>query len=113
MATGDTEWHLDKKVPIGLIAIIVIQTTGIVWWASTINYQVRVFETYISNNNAENLRQWDRINSNESNVSDVRAIMLRNNAILDRVEKRVDSIHDKFDDIRQDTLRNERNFIPE
>jgi hypothetical protein len=29
-------WHLDKRVPIALIATILIQTAGIVWWASGI-----------------------------------------------------------------------------
>ena len=29
-------WHLDKRVPLALIVALVIQTSGMVWWAATI-----------------------------------------------------------------------------
>lgn len=37
-------WHLDRKVPIVLIATIVMQTAGIVWWASGIHHRVGTIE---------------------------------------------------------------------
>lgn len=30
----DRQWHLDKKVPIALIATLGVQTMAIVWWAA-------------------------------------------------------------------------------
>lgn len=30
----DGNWHLDKKVPVAIIAAMLIQTGGIVWWAA-------------------------------------------------------------------------------
>lgn len=29
-------WHLDKRVPLALIATLIVQTIGIGWWAATI-----------------------------------------------------------------------------
>jgi hypothetical protein len=34
------EWHLDKRVPISLIAALAVQTAGIVWWASSLSARV-------------------------------------------------------------------------
>jgi hypothetical protein len=33
-------WHLDKRVPIALIATLAIQTAGMVWWAASITGRV-------------------------------------------------------------------------
>lgn len=30
-------WHLDRRVPVALILVIIGQTAGAVWWASTIS----------------------------------------------------------------------------
>jgi len=38
---ADAAWHLDKKVPIALIATIAVQSLAIVWWASTITGDVK------------------------------------------------------------------------
>ncbi len=37
-------WHLDRKVPIALIATILAQTVAIVWWASGIHHRVASVE---------------------------------------------------------------------
>lgn len=38
--TRGESWHLDKKVPITLIAGMLCQTGAALWWASSINAQV-------------------------------------------------------------------------
>jgi hypothetical protein len=35
--TDSEPWHLDRKVPVAIIVTIVIQTSGIVWWASAMH----------------------------------------------------------------------------
>jgi hypothetical protein len=40
MATQTEHWHLDRRVPIALILSLVIQTSAIIWWASSINERV-------------------------------------------------------------------------
>lgn len=41
MATVDTAWHLDKKVPIVLMFTIFIQSATAVWWASSIESRMQ------------------------------------------------------------------------
>lgn len=36
----DNDWHLDKKVPISLIAAILMQTCGFFWWSATTSERV-------------------------------------------------------------------------
>lgn len=33
-------WHLDPKIPIGLIFALLVQTAGLVWWASNLSASV-------------------------------------------------------------------------
>lgn len=40
----ETKWHLDKRVPLALILTIVIQTAGLVWWASSLSERVNSLE---------------------------------------------------------------------
>lgn len=40
----DGNWHLDKKVPIAVIAAIVAQTGAFIWWAGSINERVSSLE---------------------------------------------------------------------
>lgn len=47
-AKSSESWHLDKRVPITLIATIVLQTSGILWWASKIDHRVGVAENDIA-----------------------------------------------------------------
>ncbi len=37
-------WHLDRRVPVALIATLVLQTIGVVWWAATISARVDAIE---------------------------------------------------------------------
>lgn len=36
----DSNWHLDKRVPIALIFALAIQSAGAIWWASSISERV-------------------------------------------------------------------------
>ena len=38
------QWHLDKKVPIGLIVAIVFQTCSFIWWTSELNSTIKDHE---------------------------------------------------------------------
>jgi len=62
-------WSVDKRVPIALIFTIVIQSAGIIWWASELSSRVTSLEEYRTTTvtfdsrivrletNAENIRQ--------------------------------------------------------
>lgn len=44
------QWHLDKRVPIALITVLLLQTFGGIWWAatltSTVNHNTSRIERY-------------------------------------------------------------------
>lgn len=42
---SDEPWHMDKRVPVALILTIILQTVGIVWWASSITADVANLKT--------------------------------------------------------------------
>lgn len=37
-------WHLDRRVPLALIVTIVLQTGGLIWWASQLSARVDTLE---------------------------------------------------------------------
>lgn len=41
-------WHLDKRVPIALIATVLVQTTSIIWWAATMTSRVESVEREVA-----------------------------------------------------------------
>jgi hypothetical protein len=53
-------WHLRKEIPVALIFAIVVQTGGVLWWASAINQRVaqielRVEAAALRSQNVDNL----------------------------------------------------------
>ncbi|MGQ3670799.1 hypothetical protein ACT6QG_00140 [Xanthobacter sp. TB0136] len=47
MAGECTHWTVDKKVPLALIITLVVQTGGVIWWASTTENRMGQAETAI------------------------------------------------------------------
>lgn len=37
-------WTVDRRVPLAMILAIVLQTAGLVWWASSLSERVNVLE---------------------------------------------------------------------
>ncbi|MEM8838921.1 MAG: hypothetical protein AAGE89_12565 [Pseudomonadota bacterium] len=37
---SESYWHLDKRIPLAMIAAIIIQTVGVTWWAATLTERV-------------------------------------------------------------------------
>lgn len=61
MANG---WHLDKRVPITLIATLVMQSTAILWWAASMNARVDALERQ-SNAQQETLARLSRLEARQ------------------------------------------------
>jgi hypothetical protein len=40
----DRQWHLDRKVPIALMATLSLQTVAVVWWAASLSQRVDALE---------------------------------------------------------------------
>lgn len=41
---GKQHWSVDKRVPLALIFMLMVQTAGAIWWAATISGRVEVLE---------------------------------------------------------------------
>lgn len=46
------QWHLDKRVPLALIFVILAQTAAAGWWLSNISARLLAVEMWQSNNAA-------------------------------------------------------------
>lgn len=40
----DYKWHLDKKVPVALIATLVVQTSAFAWWFGGLSQRIDALE---------------------------------------------------------------------
>lgn len=63
----ESEWHLDKKVPVLLILALVGQTFGAGWWGSQITKRVETLEQ----NNAANQIVANRVGAVELKTHDI------------------------------------------
>ena len=84
MTDSITNWQMDRRVPVALVAALLMQSASVIWWASGLEGRVSSLESEISTALAERaasrafhieqrLRLWDRVNevqvqSNETNV---------------------------------------------
>lgn len=66
-------WHLDKSVPIGLIAAILLQTAAAIWWSATISARVDQLEAVALDNKTTG----PRLAVLESQLTDIKAALLR------------------------------------
>lgn len=65
----DRHWHLDKKVPIALIVTIVLQTSAVIWWASSLSARV----DYLERHQAQTAPQGDRLTRVEVKLENVQS----------------------------------------
>ena len=77
-------WQMDRRIPVALVAALLLQSASVIWWASGLEGRVSSLESEISAALAERaasrafhieqrLRLWDRVNevqaqSNETNA---------------------------------------------
>lgn len=89
-------WHLDKRVPLGLIFGLFIQTVTVVWFLSDLRHDVDTLSVSLDDKveqiSITNERQWNRINRNEGLIQDSIASIKTNTAILERVEERLSNL---------------------
>ena len=63
---AEESWHLDKKVPISLIVLILVQTSAFIWWAATMDTRVTQLEA--SRANASQQEDLLQIQANQVNT---------------------------------------------
>lgn len=48
----ESDWHLDKRIPIALIITILLQTGGAIWWASSTSTRLQAVERTLQSDGA-------------------------------------------------------------
>jgi len=65
MNDGNQAWHLDKRVPIGIIAALVVQTVALLYteaaWRAETGNRINALEIAVEDNVVLRRKQWDRI----------------------------------------------------
>ncbi|MEP3278324.1 MAG: hypothetical protein ABJN26_00070 [Stappiaceae bacterium] len=75
------KWHVDRRVPLALIATMVIQTGAIVWWAGNINNRVEQLEA----DAPDSMRIVERVARLETHIETMKEYLRRIDGKLDRV----------------------------
>lgn len=81
---SDSQWHLDRKVPIALILSIFLQTGGIVWWGATTNARINSLEEKASGFAAQVATQPERLAKVETKLESVQDGIAEIKSILRR-----------------------------
>lgn len=65
MTSTDNQWHLDKRVPIGIIAALIVQTAALLYadatWRAETGGRLDALETTVADNVVMRRKQWDRM----------------------------------------------------
>lgn len=86
-------WHISKAVPLGVLAVVVTQTLGAVWFASAQVKDLEVTRRDTETNRRrieliESQRIGERISALESQMLDTKGSLLRIESKLDRLVER-------------------------
>ncbi len=66
-------WRIDRKVPLALIAALMVQTLSLVWWAAHLDGRVQVLESH----DAGNLLMIERLARVEEKLTSLHEDLLR------------------------------------
>ena len=83
----DGQWHLDKKVPLGFLLALIVQTITLVWvgvaWKSDVDHRLQSLEK----TDASRSDNGTRITVLEQNLGFIKETLARIERKLDREEK--------------------------
>lgn len=89
MSSRQAEWHLDRKITMGIIASILLNVGSSVWWAASLNSQVLTQQKAID----QQAVQIASIMASQSGVSErlakMEAGITYQSKTLDRIEDRL------------------------
>ena len=89
MEQDETRWHLDKRVPIALVVLIIAQTAGAIWWASAVNSSLMALEKRADFGDETNRRQYDRINADREAGRQTAKQLARFEGLLQSIDRQV------------------------
>ena len=87
-------WRIDKHIPIAVLVALLLQTSGIVWWASSITSRVDMLEKSTSSWQASREKIPERVTRVEVSLESINASLLR-------IERKLDNEVDKMNGFEQ------------
>lgn len=82
-------WHLDKRVPIALIVAIFIQTSGVIWWASSITARMDQVERRFDGFSERSDQTSRQVQLNDRSIGVMASELKATNAQLERLYQSV------------------------
>lgn len=71
MSSPEGAWHLDKRVPIGIIFALIVQTMALLYtdatWRAETGSRINALEVAVEDNVLVRAKQWDRMDMIERN----------------------------------------------
>jgi len=89
MTEDETRWHLDRRVPIALVVLIIAQTAGAIWWASAVNGSILALENRLNFNDETNRRQYDLMSSDRAASLQTAKQLARVEGLLQSIDRQV------------------------
>lgn len=65
---SDTQWHVDRKVPIAVIIALMMQTGGFIWWGAKADERLSALERKVESS----APQGDRLTRVEVNLESIK-----------------------------------------
>lgn len=82
-----SSWHFDKRIPLALIATIILQTGAAIWWASAVN-------SYIDSDKASTVAISERVTAVERDGNAVSTRITRLEVLLETQSELLREIRD-------------------
>lgn len=89
----DNQWHLDKRVPISLILVIILQTSGVLWFAAQLASKVEANTMAIGRISQTLSQQDERVRNNTTSVAVIHQTLINTEKTLDRIDKRLEELN--------------------
>ncbi len=97
-------WHLDKRVPLSLIMVIIFQTFGLIVWGTNLHADVRsnkqAIQVIADDHDGMQItrgRQYQLIRENEARDSQMRERLAAVEATLKNIDKNVQHLVDRIE----------------
>lgn len=84
-------WHLDKKVPIAMMTAILLQTGGMIWWASGLEEKVRAHTTALFDQAQRIVKLEDARLAAAERLSKIETLATSIADSVSRIERKVDA----------------------
>lgn len=100
-ADPQDSWHLDRRVPVAIIVVILIQTSGAVWWASSMSEKVTQIERRLEGFAQRNTITDNRVANQQIEIAVLAEQVRQTNASINGLSAQVKDTNDLLRDILQ------------